>query len=137
MNTGSSPGLPIPKATASSYGSLPHHSRPPNTRSGTLRAHRFFTPETLAELYSVHRRNTRHPFVPPNPNEFDMAYSMATFRGAFGTKSRSQPSPGFSRFMVGGTIWSRSASTVMPASNPPAPPNKCPVIDLVELTSIL
>src|ERR1019366_10166781 len=47
MNTASSPGLPIPKATASSYGSLPHNSRPPNTRSGTLRAHRFFTPETL------------------------------------------------------------------------------------------
>src|SRR5436305_1472774 len=39
--------------------------------------------------------------------------------------------------MVGGTIWLRIASTVTPASSPPAPPSKCPVIDFVELTQSL
>src|SRR6516162_7225311 len=37
--------------------------------------------------------------------------------------------------MVGGKTWSRSARTLMPASRPPAPPSKCPVIDFVELTA--
>ena len=37
--------------------------------------------------------------------------------------------------MVGGAIWSRIAITQMPASTPPAPPSKCPVMDLVELTA--
>src|SRR5258708_3176398 len=35
--------------------------------------------------------------------------------------------------MVGGRIWSRSAKTLMPASNPPAPPSICPVMDFVDL----
>src|SRR5664279_574524 len=48
MNTASSLGSPIPKATASNSGSRQQNSRLQNTRSGTLRAHRFFTPETLA-----------------------------------------------------------------------------------------
>src|SRR6516162_6246515 len=91
----------------------------------------------IAGRYSAHRLNTRQPFVPPKPKEFDMAYSIETLRAALGAKSRSQPSPGFSRFIVGGTTWSRRAKTVIPASRPPAPPSKCPVMDLVELTTIL
>jgi hypothetical protein len=35
--------------------------------------------------YSVQRRKTNDPFVPPNPNEFDSAYSAWIFCGLFGT----------------------------------------------------
>ena len=37
--------------------------------------------------------------------------------------------------MVGGETWWCSASTLNTDSIPPAPPSKCPVIDLVELTT--
>ena len=37
--------------------------------------------------------------------------------------------------MVGGETWSCSAMTVNTDSMPPAPPSRCPVIDLVELTT--
>src|SRR3989304_2381313 len=39
--------------------------------------------------------------------------------------------------MVGGRIWWRRARTLMPASSPPAPPSRWPVMDLVELTATL
>jgi hypothetical protein len=37
--------------------------------------------------------------------------------------------------MVGGAVWWSMAMMVMPASRPPAPPSRWPVMDLVELTS--
>src|SRR5260370_12252878 len=82
--------------------------------------------------YSLHRLNNNAPLVPPNPNEFDMAYSIEALREWLGTKAM-LPVPGswFSRLMVGGRIWSRRASTVTPASRPPPPPSRSPVMDLV------
>ena len=41
------------------------------------------------------------------------------------------------RMTVGGMIWSRNARTEKPASKPPAPPSRCPVMDFVELTASL
>ena len=35
--------------------------------------------------YSVHRLNTSDPFVPPNPNEFESAYSIFAGSGLLGT----------------------------------------------------
>jgi hypothetical protein len=35
--------------------------------------------------YSLQRRNTSEPFVPPNPNELDSAYSISILRAVFGT----------------------------------------------------
>src|SRR5579862_557655 len=103
-------------------------------KSHTMR----MTAEILPGLYSLQRRNSSAPFVPPKPKEFDMAYSISALRAWFGTRSMPAVSgSGFSRLIVGGRIWSRRASTVMPASSPPAPPSKCPVMDLVELTAIL
>src|SRR5579872_80661 len=32
------------------------------------------------DLYSVQRRNSKAPFVPPNPNEFERPYSKSTLR---------------------------------------------------------
>src|SRR5450432_2645404 len=84
--------------------------------------------------YAQTRRNTRVPLVPPKPNEFDRATSTGVWRAVCGTKSRSQPSPGLSRLIVGGATLSRIASTQKIASIPPAAPSRCPVIDLVELT---
>src|SRR5579863_7472375 len=87
--------------------------------------------------YSLQRRNSSAPLVPPKPKEFDMAYSISALRAWLGTKSMSPVSGSwFSRLMVGGMIWLRRASTVMPASRPPAPPSRWPVMDLVELTGI-
>src|ERR1700730_1759926 len=64
--------------------------------------------------YSVQRRNNNAPLVPPKPKEFDMAYSSSALRAKLGTRSMPAVSgSGFSRFMVGGNIWSRSASTVI------------------------
>ncbi len=48
------------------------------------------------------RLNTRVPLVPPKPKPLDMATSIFFCRATLGTKSRSQPSPGLSRLMVGG-----------------------------------
>src|SRR5258708_27338433 len=88
--------------------------------------------------YSLHLLNSSAPFVPPNPNEFDIAYSREALRDWLGTKSMLQvPGSWFSRLMVGGRIWSRRARIVTPASRPPAPPSRCPVMDLVELTASL
>src|SRR6266852_2253185 len=95
-------------------------------------------PAVKKRPYSLHRRNSSAPLVPPNPNELDIAYSSDAFREWLGTKSMLQvPGSWFSRLMEGGRIWSRRASTVTPASRPPAPPSRCPVMDLVELTASL
>jgi hypothetical protein len=40
-----------------------------------------------AVFYSLQRRNSNAPLVPPKPNEFDMAYSISALRAWFGTKS--------------------------------------------------
>lgn len=62
-------------------------------------------PAALSSFYSLHRRNSSAPFVPPNPNEFDMAYSNDAFRAWLGTKSiLSVSGSWFSRLMVGGSI---------------------------------
>src|SRR6266852_7006527 len=53
--------------------------------------------------YSVQRRNNNAPFVPPKPNEFDMAYSSSALRAKLGTRSMPAVSgSGFSRLIVGG-----------------------------------
>src|SRR6202035_5832131 len=88
--------------------------------------------------YSIQRRKRSAPWVPPKPNEFDMAYSISALRAWLGTRSMPAVSgSGFSRLTVGGRIWSRNARAELPASSPPAPPSRWPVIDLVELTAIL
>src|SRR6185312_1815857 len=79
------------------------------------------------------RLNSSVPLVPPKPNELEIATSILPSRAVFGTKSRSQPSPGSSRLMVGGSTLSRIASNVKIASTPPAAPSRWPVTDLVEL----
>jgi len=54
-------------------------------------------------LYSLQRRNSKAPLVPPKPNEFDMAYSSSDLRIWLGTKSIPAVSgSGFSRLIVGG-----------------------------------
>src|SRR5690606_31142803 len=83
------------------------------------------------------RPNTRVPLVPPKPKPLDTATSTRAWRATLGTESRSQPSPGFSGLMVGGTMPWWIASTEKIASTPPAAPSRWPVIDLVELTIIL
>src|ERR1043166_1645802 len=70
--------------------------------------------------------------VPPKPNEFDSAYSTLRSRACFGTRSMSQEGDGLSRLRVGGTTWSRSASTAKIASTVPAAPSRWPIADLVE-----
>ena len=35
--------------------------------------------------YSVQRRNSSEPLVPPNPKEFESAYSTSALRALFGT----------------------------------------------------
>ena len=45
------------------------------------------------------------------------------------------PSSLFSRLIVGGATWWNTERAVMPASSPPAPPSRCPVIDLVDDTA--
>src|SRR6185437_13506675 len=100
-------------------------------------ASRRFCPSPGARVPSTahqRRRNTNVPLVPPKPNELDSTTSSFASRATFGTKSRSQPSPGFSRLMVGGTMESRIARIEKIASTPPAAPSRCPVMDLVELT---
>ena len=49
------------------------------------------------------RRNASVPLVPPKPNELEIATSILASRAVFGTKSRSQPSLGSSRLIVGGS----------------------------------
>ena len=58
-------------------------------------------------------------------------------RAVCGTKSRSQPSSGSSRLIVGGATWSLMAITLKIASTAPAAPSRWPVMDLVELTASL
>src|SRR3546814_711883 len=85
----------------------------------------------------ANRRNTSEPLVPPKPKELDSTTSMSMPRAVCGTKSRSQPSSGSSRLMVGGATWLLIASTLKIASTAPAAPNRWPVMDLVELTASL
>src|SRR5450631_3179593 len=55
--------------------------------------------------YSLQRRNSRAPLVPPKPNEFDMAYSISALRAWLGTRSMPAVSgSGFSKLIVGGRI---------------------------------
>ncbi len=81
------------------------------------------------------RLNINEPLVPPKPNELHNAWSAVNTFALLATKSKSHPSPGSSRLMVGGAILSLSANIVKMASTEPAAPNKWPVIDLVELTN--
>ena len=55
----------------------------------------------------------------------------------FGTRSSAVSTDGLSRLIVGGAIWSRSASTVKAASTAPAAPRRCPIDDLVEDIAVL
>ena len=41
--------------------------------------------ECVSTDYSSQRRNRSAPLVPPNPNEFDMAYSTSALRAWLGT----------------------------------------------------
>lgn len=63
-------------------------------------------PVQPAQRHSANRRNTSEPLVPPNPNELETTTSIGRGLAWFGTKSRSQPSSGSSRLMVGGATWS-------------------------------
>src|SRR3990172_10781451 len=47
------------------------------------------------------RPTTTQALSPPNPNEFEIATLMSYGRATWGTKSRSNPSSGSSRLMVG------------------------------------
>ena len=64
-----------------------------------------------------------------------MAYSIEAGFPGCGPGEIRKPHRRFCRLVMGGATWSRSASTVIPASRLPAPPSKWPVIDFVELTS--
>src|SRR3546814_1230809 len=59
-------------------------------------------PVQPAQCHSANRRNTSEPLVPPKPNELDTATSIGRGLASCGTKSRSQPSSGSCRLMVGG-----------------------------------
>src|SRR5436305_10015039 len=85
----------------------------------------------------VYRFRMIDALVPPKPKELLAAYSRSTLRAVWGTKSRSHPSPGSSRLMVGGRVCSRTARARMPVSRPPAAPSRWPVEDLVEETASL
>ena len=61
-------------------------------------------------------------FVPPDPNEFDMAFRTGRSLAFRATRSMSQPSDGFSRFKVGGTVPSTIACMEKIASTAPAAP---------------
>src|SRR5690606_9992555 len=87
-----------------------------------------------AQFHSANRRNTSEPLVPPKPKEFEITASMAFGLACNATKSRSQPSSGSSRLMVGGATWSRMARMLKIASTAPAAPSRWPTMDLVELT---
>ena len=57
------------------------------------------------EAYSVQRRKSKAPLVPPKPKEFDMAYSISALRAWFGIRSMPAVSgSGFSKLIVGGSI---------------------------------
>lgn len=55
-----------------------------------------------AQCHSVNRRKTSEPLVPPKPKELETATSIVLGFASCGTKSKSQPSSGSSRLMVGG-----------------------------------
>src|SRR5258708_4787998 len=78
------------------------------------------------------RRNTSGALVPPKPNEFDNTVLISRLRGVWGTRSIDVSTEGLSRLIVGGTIWSRIASTEKIASAAPAAPRRWPVADFVE-----
>src|SRR5690554_758581 len=69
----------------------------------------------------------------PKPKELDKTTRTSDLRQVLGTRSRSQPSSGLSRLIVGGSTPSRMASSEKIASTAPAAPSKCPVMDLVLL----
>src|SRR5690606_20364998 len=69
-----------------------------------------------AQHQPAKRRNTSEPLVPPKPKELDSTVSIASALAWCGTKSRSQPSSGSSRLMVGGATWSRRDRTLKIAS---------------------
>src|SRR5262249_44285455 len=76
---------------------------------------------------------------PPKPNELFSAAIGAPPCGLrfLGSVAMSTPasSSGSSRLMVGGATASRRARMVATASSAPAPPSRCPVIDLVADTT--
>src|SRR5215469_1375972 len=75
--------------------------------------------------------------VPPNPKLFDKAMSIFIGLALFGTKSSGVSTEGWSRLMVGGATWSRSASTQNAASTAPAAPKRWPIDDLVDDIAVL
>ena len=68
------------------------------------------------------RWKTSDTLCPPNPNVLLTATSTCDARASLGTKSKSIPSSGLSRLIVGGSTPWCSASTVATDSMPPAAP---------------
>src|SRR3546814_17462764 len=76
----------------------------------------------------------RLALVPPKPKLLLSTAFTGRSLATWGTRSTpAQPSPGLSRFNVGGTIWSRMAWIQKNDSIAPAPPNTWPMADWVEL----
>src|SRR6266568_3002546 len=80
------------------------------------------------------RLNSTTAFVPPNPNEFDIAKSTRFSRAVFGMTSRAQSGSCSSTLIVGGRTPRAIARTVTAPSSPPAAPRRWPVIDFVDET---
>ena len=70
---------------------------------------------------------TRDALVPPKPKELHIAERIKRSLDLWGTKSRSHPSEGSSKFKVGGTIPWFNAKIVNTDSTAPAAPNKWPI----------
>jgi len=57
------------------------HSPQSRNKSGVSRTRRLETVSCCVKKnYSVQRRNSSEPLVPPNPKEFESAYSTFAFR---------------------------------------------------------
>src|SRR5580704_10313122 len=91
-----------------------------------------------ASIYPMIRRGQAtlrrmiEALVPPNPKELDRTTLTSRLRAMIGTRSIGVSRSGFSRLMVGGTIWSRMARIEKIASIAPAAPRRWPVADLVD-----
>src|SRR6185437_6462410 len=75
---------------------------------------------------------TTEALVPPNPKLLESATSIFIGLALLGARSSAVSTDGLSRLMVGGAIWSRSASTLNAASTAPAAPSRWPIDDLVD-----
>src|SRR5439155_24454327 len=87
----------------------------------------------LADFLDSQLRSMSVAFAPPKPNEWVSANSNWAARG-FWTRGKAQNGSGDSSAEVGGSHCSRNAIRHTTTSTAPAPPNRWPMLDLIELT---